>query len=337
MPHPELTPEQIDAFRERLQQRAAQLVAEARVVERERSQPTGGPKQHLVEDPGDEEAIFEMPKKRLQGSGNSTSLVPLLSSGDTDMRPIQVGRQMGVFTKRIQQALFDDEADVLAQAEAAANRLRELPGVVAVRVVPEQEIERLLEPWIGVGGLEGDLPVPALIDVDLTTDGQADLAPLRAAVAAVAPAARVDTNAQWLAPLASLIGALKWLAAGLVLLMVGATAATVVLAARAALDTHRATIEILHLMGATDVQVARLFQRRIALDALFGGLVGFILAGFVLIAIGDRVAALGSELLGSATIPAQGWAVLIFLPVLGVLLAMLVARLTILRALGRML
>lgn len=224
-----------------------------------------------------------------------------------------------------------------AQAEAAAGALRELPGVTAVRIVPQEEIERLLEPWIGVGGLEGDLPVPALIDVDLAPDGQADLAPLRAAVAAAAPAARVDTNAQWLAPLASLIGALKWLAAGLVLLMVGATAATVVLAARAALDTHRGTIEILHLMGATDVQVARLFQRRIALDALFGGLVGFILAGFVLIAIGDRVAALGSELLGSATIPAQGWAVLVFLPVLGVLLAMLVARLTILRALGRML
>src|ERR1044072_168520 len=60
-----------------------------------------------------------------------------------------------------------------------------------------------------------------------------------------APPARVDDNGQWLAPLASLTGALKWLAAGLVLLMVGATAATVVLAARAALDTHRGTIEIL--------------------------------------------------------------------------------------------
>ncbi len=53
-------------------------------------------------------------------------------------------------------------------------------------------------------------------------------------------------------------------------------------------------------MGATDVQVARLFQRRIALDALFGGLVGFILAALVLIGIGERVSALGSELLGSA-------------------------------------
>ena len=105
----------------------------------------------------------------------------------------------------------------------------------------------------------------------------------------------------------------------------------------ASLDTHRTTIEILHLMGATDVQVARLFQRRIALDALFGGLVGFILAGIVLILLGERVTALGSELLGSATIPVQGWAILVALPALGVLLAMLVARLTILRALGRML
>jgi hypothetical protein len=37
--------------------------------------------------------------------------------------------------------------------------------------------------------------------------------------------------------------------------MIGATAATVVLASRASLDTHRGTIEVLHLMGATDAQV----------------------------------------------------------------------------------
>ena len=181
--------------------------------------------------------------------------------------------------------------------------------------------------------------MPALIDVDLTPE-----APRRAstgcarAVAAVAPAARVDDNAQWLAPLASLIGALKWLAAGLVLLMVGATAATVVLAARAALDTHRGTIEILHLMGATDVQVARLFQRRIALDALFGGLVGFILAG----AGADRHRRAGSRRSARSCSARRrfrrsAWAVLVALPAFGVVLAMLVARLTILRALGRML
>jgi cell division transport system permease protein len=224
-----------------------------------------------------------------------------------------------------------------AEARAAAAAVRDMPGVTAVRPVPEAEIQRLLEPWLGAGGLEADLPVPALIDVDLTPEGHRTLGDLQRAVAAAAPGARIDDNGQWLAPLASLIGALKWLAAGLVLLMVGATAATVVLAARAALDLHRATIEVLHLMGATDVQVARLFQRRIALDALFGGLIGFILAAFVLIALGNRVSALGSELLGSARVPAPAWGILIGLPLFGVLLAMLVARLTILRALGRML
>ena len=223
------------------------------------------------------------------------------------------------------------------QAAAAAAALRPLPGVVAVRPVPQAEVEALLEPWIGAGGLESDLPVPALIDVDLSPAARGSLARLRAAVAAVAPSARVDDHAQWLAPLASLIAALKWLAGGLVLLMVGATAATVVLAARAALDTHRNTIEILHLMGATDVQVARLFQRRIALDALFGGFVGLIAASLVLLVIGNRVGALGSELLGSAGLPLVSWLILIALPIGGVALATLVARTTILRALGKLL
>ncbi|MGQ0558529.1 MAG: cell division protein FtsX [Sphingosinicella sp.] len=224
-----------------------------------------------------------------------------------------------------------------AQAEGAVGVLRTLPGIAAVSRVGDDEIEALLEPWLGAGVLEADLPVPALIDVDLAARSPGDVERVRRAIAGVAPAARVDDNGSWLAPLAGLITALQWLAAGLVLLMIGATAATVVLAARAALDTHRNTIEILHMMGATDVQVARLFQSRIALDALFGGIVGFVLAAAVMLAIGERVSSLGSELLGSAALPAQGWAMLMAIPIFGVLLAMLVARLTILRALGRML
>ncbi len=224
-----------------------------------------------------------------------------------------------------------------AQARITISELEKLAGVTSVRRVEEQEMARLLEPWLGAGGLEADLPVPVMIDADLTPEAYRNLDFIRGAVTDVAPSARVDDNAQWLAPLAKLIAALKWLAAGLVALMVGATAATVVLAARAALDTHRGTIEVLHLMGATDVQVARLFQRRIALDALFGGALGLAAASLVLLIIGNRVGALGSELLGSAGLPLASWAVLVALPVAGVFLSMLVARATILRALGRLL
>ena len=46
------------------------------------------------------------------------------------------------------------------------------------------------------------------------------------------------------------------------------------LAARGALDTHRFTIEVMHGIGATDLQVTHLFQRKIAIDALIGSLAG---------------------------------------------------------------
>ena len=224
-----------------------------------------------------------------------------------------------------------------AEAGAALRSLQGYPGVLSARRIPDAEMAALLEPWLGSGGVEADLPIPAMLEADLTPAAHSALDPLRRAVVGSAPSARIDDNAQWLAPLAQLISALKWLAIGLVVLMVGATTATVVLAARAALDTHRNTIEVLHLMGATDVQVARLFQRRIALDALFGGIVGLAAAAAVLFLIGGRVSALGSELLGSVELPVAAWALLAALPVGGVVLAMLVARLTILRALGRLL
>ncbi|SMF63979.1 cell division protein FtsX [Allosphingosinicella indica] len=221
------------------------------------------------------------------------------------------------------------------QSAAALAALRQTPGVLAATRVSDQQMAALLEPWLGPGGIGQDIPIPALIDVELGpgTTGNS----VRDAVRAAAPDARVDDNAQWLAPLAKLIDALQLLAAALVLLMVGALAATVVLAARAALDTHRSTIEVLHLMGATDVQVARLFQRRIALDALFGGVTGFVAAALVLAVIGRRLGALGSDLLGSAGLPILSWLLLLVLPFAGVLLAVLVARVTILKALGRLL
>jgi cell division transport system permease protein len=223
-----------------------------------------------------------------------------------------------------------------AQANLAETVLQRTAGVAEVRRVPDDEVALLLEPWLGDLAADADLPVPAMIDVDLGADGRGALPALQAAVRQAAPSAIVSDVAEWLTPLAGLLTSLQWLAVGLVALMIGATAATVVLAARASLNTHGQTIEILHLMGATDHQIARLFQRRIALDVLFGGLIGLAIALVVLVLIGGRVAAIGSELLGAASLPEGGWLLLVLLPLAGAALALLVARVTILRALGRL-
>jgi cell division transport system permease protein len=242
-----------------------------------------------------------------------------------------LGRQLTV------QVLVADPKERAAQADAAEHALRGQPGVTAVRRLGDEEMQTLLKPWLGTAGLTEDLPLPIMLDVDLKGGSRSVLDGITAAVAAAAPGARIDDHAQWLEPLVGLVRSLGLLAAGIVALMGGATAAAVVLAARSALNTHRHTIEVMHMMGATDVQVARLFQRRIALDAMFGALLGVVCAILVIMLIGARLADIGSGLIGSIALPGGAWGLLLLLPLFAGLLAYGVARVTVLRALASML
>ncbi len=239
-----------------------------------------------------------------------------------------LGRQVTV------QVIVADPAQRAREASAAEQLLRAQEGVVSTRRLSQDEMQTLLRPWLGDAGLDRDLPLPAMIDIDLSDTGRARLSRIAEMVRMVAPHAQIDDHAGFIAPLVALIRSLGLLAAGIVVMMTGATAAAVVLAARSALNTHRRTIDVMHMMGATDAQVARLFQRRIALDALFGALVGLVAAIVVIMALGRRIGEIGSGLVGSIGMPPIAWLVLLCLPVLAGLLALLVARLTVQRALG---
>ena len=239
---------------------------------------------------------------------------------------------------RLTVQIVDADAESRARdARRVASALETLPGVAKVVQADRAQLAALLEPYLGSDGLDQDLPMPALIDVDLDTAEESVIAEVEGAVARIAPAARVDRHARWLAPVESLFGWLTWLSIMMVLLMAAATGAAVVLAARGALNTHRATIDVLHLMGATDRQVARLFQRRIALDALLGGATGLIVALIVVLLIGWQIGSLQSELASGVTLTWRDWLLLLALPLLFAALATLAARATILAALRKLL
>jgi cell division transport system permease protein len=220
-----------------------------------------------------------------------------------------------------------------AQAARALAVLRQSSAVAQARAVPPAELARLLGPWLAGAGADA-LPVPALIDVDLAEVPDA-LARVTAMLARVAPGARVERHDDVMAPVARLLAALTALAAGLVALMAAATAAVVVLATRSGLDAHRTTIEVMHGLGATDGQVARLFQRRIARDAAAGSLLGGAAALAIVALLGRQVAGTGSALLAGVTLGGGGWAALMAVPFAFVLLAAIVARGAITRTLAR--
>ena len=227
------------------------------------------------------------------------------------------------------------EAKRIDQATRALAALRASPEVTRASEVDRTKLATLLRPWLGADGADPDLPIPAMIDVDLGVGSDAAVARVTDAVRAVAPSARVDRHESWMSPVRDFMGMVTWLAAGLVLLMAAATAAVVILAARAGLETHRDTIEVLHMLGSTDVQVARLFQRRIALDTLFGGVLGTVLALGVVGLVGLQLAALGSDLLAGLSLGTRDWIVLGGLPIAFALLATFAARTAVLGTLGR--
>ena len=228
------------------------------------------------------------------------------------------------------------EADPAARdagTAAVLAALRAHAAVAQAREVDREQLAALLRPWLGEAGLDADLPMPAMIDVDLSDAG--DTAAVERAVHARVPGARVDRHASWLAPVRDFIGLLGWTALGLVAAMTGATAAVVLLAARAGLDTHRGTIDILHMLGSTDVQIARLFQRRIARDTLAGGLAGTLAGLAAAWFLGSRAGALGSDVLGRIALGPADWLMLAALPFAFTLLAAAAARFSVLQALRR--
>lgn len=225
------------------------------------------------------------------------------------------------------------------QVHAAENALTALPAVASIRVVPDEELDALLEPWLGGAGTGGEaVPVPALIDVELRAPASdARLAELRNALADVAPAARVDAQSSWLAPVFAAIRSLQLLALALVVLLALTSAAAVWLASRSALGANRPTIEIVHLLGGTDGQIARIFQRSVGFDAAAGGAVGLALGMVAVFVLGSQFAALGSGMVAGGGLGPLDWLAIAAVPLAGVAIAMLTARWTVLSALRKML
>jgi cell division transport system permease protein len=224
-------------------------------------------------------------------------------------------------------------ADGRSSEARAAAAARAAPGVTRAVPVPEAELRETLEQWLGpvAAGEGADLPLPALIDVELAPG--ADPATVAAAVKRAVPSAQFIADQSRLAPMLTTLTALTLIAGLLVALIALATAAAVVLATRGALDTHRSTIEVMHGIGATDLQVTRLFQRKIAIDALVGGTAGAVVAALVLLLVaGGEFDALGDWTNGSL-LRGIDLILLASLPLLAAILATLVARTTVLAAL----
>jgi cell division transport system permease protein len=158
-------------------------------------------------------------------------------------------------------------------AARAAETLAGVDGVAEARALEPEKAEALIAPWLGDADLS-DLPIPRLVAVQLTAEAPANAQALDRALKAQGLDAVVDDHTAWMADIQR---AARWARlAGLAVFALIAVAAAAVIgfATRAGLAARREVVEVLHLSGAEDGFIARLFQIRFARMAAQAGLFG---------------------------------------------------------------
>lgn len=266
------------------------------------------------------------------------ALVVIAAAGGLALRNLSLAASAGL-SSAVSVQVIEPNPDLRADRTAAAVKvLTGLPGVTAVQAVPEAELAAMLEPWLGEAATSGDVPIPALIDVELAAGaGPDEVARIAAAVKQQVPGARVDAQGDFLRPVNDALAALQWLALGLVALVALATAAAVWLAARNAFAGARDTVEIMHLLGASQRQITAVFLRDVLREAIVGAVLGAGLGVGAVWLLGQQFAALGSGMVSGGGLMLADCLVIGAVPLAGVLLAGLTARITIALALKDML
>jgi cell division transport system permease protein len=165
-----------------------------------------------------------------------------------------------------------------AAAARAAEAVSDVKGVVEARALEASKAQALLAPWIGQDALPPDLPAPRLVTVELDPKAPASGADIERALKAHALDATVDDHSRWSAQIMRAGTLIRSAAVALFVLILAVLGAVVAFATRQGLAGRRDVMEALHLAGATDGFVARLFQARFARSTAQAGLAGALIA-----------------------------------------------------------
>lgn len=222
-------------------------------------------------------------------------------------------------------------------AEATLNKLTDklgaAPFIANARTLPKAEVLAMLEPWLGDMATDAtsSFALPRLVAVKLAPDTPTDQ--LVELLAADYPTALIDDHGATLAALLALSRAVEIIIVGLVGLIGATTIAAVSFATRAAIQSHRDVITVVHQIGATDRYISAEFERHF----FRVGLVGAVLGWGTALALAFGIALMAPEMAGLAasemTLTPLGYGLLGLVPLLLAIVATLTARLTVLRQL----
>ncbi len=219
---------------------------------------------------------------------------------------------------------------------AALGTLRRTAGVRRADAVDAETVRKLLAPWLGSVAQSDDLPLPQVIDVEIDRSSGLSAADLRQKLKPFLPRSTVDDHRIWLDGFVRAVNSTELVAVVILCVIFLATIGTVVFSTRTGLGLHREVIEVMHFMGAQDSYIARQFAIRSLFMGLRGGLAGLFVAVATLFLLKFLAAQTQVGLLPATTLGPAAWGGIAALVPVVALIAMVTARLTVIRTLAKM-
>ncbi len=221
-------------------------------------------------------------------------------------------------------------------ADAARELIAGTDGVISARVISREEMEDMLAPRFGSGGLPAGLPLPLMIAIE-ADPGVIDMGPtLARRLTEAGYASIVDEHADWAGDVRRSLAAVRVAAFSAVALLIATALAVIAFATHAALLARQDIVNVLHLTGAEDSYIANLFERRFWLLGLRGGAIGALaaLGGAALLIFSAQSAGPHNWLLPRLSLDFWDMIILVMTPVIAGFASRAAARMTVMRALA---
>lgn len=228
-----------------------------------------------------------------------------------------------------------EKASALQNAEDA---LRRIPGVIKAKGIDKDRAGELLEPWFGKGPLPDDLPLPSLVEIQVNPAKAPSPQRLEKALRDAGLDPQVDDHKRWAGSVSNAAGALRIGSLAVLTLLAAAAAATVSFAARAGLEARRDIVEALHLVGAQDRYISRLFEHRFLGLGVRAGVTGALLAitGSLGLLLWLQKSGTAHLLVGEMPLQPLDFGIMAFTPLMAGLIGMATARLSVMAALKKL-
>ncbi len=229
-----------------------------------------------------------------------------------------------------------DDVKTKEQLNKVLQFMERISGVESVQVLDDQVVEKLMSPWIGNKVDLSTLPIPRLLDVKLKPNAELNYDEITRGLRLLTANASIDNHRLWLNRLIKFATSLKTVALAILLMVVAICAFSVYYSARTSLNINMNSIEILHIIGAKDDYIAKLYAKNYAKIGFFAGVIGLMAAVPCIILVGKYGISTGSGLLNGAGLSTSAWGLIMLTPLFSLLYSMVTSYFAVLKSLEKM-